>query len=331
LLDRLSRLALELLVFGLLLNGSVSTGSVLGFGLVHLLFLLVLVASLLGLGTVVLLTLLLLRTLLLVVLLVSLLVILVILVVLLVGTFVVLARASRRIGVVLAGACRRVVLGKDRDLGHSSVRLRRVLFGKHVQQVLVVFLLELRLKLLRQVEKVVRLAECTSVKLTVAENVGATQELLVEQNNDFVLSLAHDGASQAEGNVNSLARVHVHHTGTNGEISCRFVLEGLRPEGEPLSEEVEALKVLGVLDLQLDGLVVGSDVLAHLVHALDQLLVESIKSHVNKRNVRHSQSLDPLHQDLQLADGFWQVTRVQVGQLLHGSLVIACLMDAIEG
>lgn len=127
------------------------------------------------------------------------------------------------------------------------------------------------LELHRDVAQVVGVDKSSTVIITEAVQICAAKILLVKQNDDLLLGLAHDCASHAEGNIVSAAGVEVQDARANLEIADMTFIEGRAPEGIVLSEHMEVSQELNTFASKLDVRVVVLDILPVLLQVVDDL------------------------------------------------------------
>jgi hypothetical protein len=95
-------------------------------------------------------------------------------------------------------------------------------------------LFEERREFVGQIDDVVRIQVGALKVLAVVENVATTEELLIKEHYHTVVSVAHDGSTQTEGDIFSLGRIHIDHSVSHIVIIHRLRRVGLTPEGEIL-------------------------------------------------------------------------------------------------
>ena len=136
-----------------------------------------------------------------------------------------------------------------------------------------------------QVQKVVGVHCGPFVVLAVPLDVVASNELLIKEDDDSLVSLANDGTAKAKGEILSPGGVDCEHTVTHSEVLTGLVREGRRPEREVLLVQKVRLQILRRLAFQLDGLVLLLDVSALRLELLHQLKVNSIEADFDVRQV----------------------------------------------
>jgi hypothetical protein len=115
------------------------------------------------------------------------------------------------------------------------------LLGEHSNDFLGVLLVfaQNRFEFLGQIQQVIWVHNSAAVQLTVAEDIAATDELLIEHHDHLVLGASNDGSAQGKGHILAQGTVDVHDAVAHLETPGYLRIERRGPVWESLGEHME--------------------------------------------------------------------------------------------
>jgi hypothetical protein len=177
---------------------------------------------------------------------------------------------------------------------------------------------------------VVRVEESAAVLLALAEQASSANELLIEHDHHLVVGATDHCATEAERNVVSHCRVHVHNAVAHFVVARGALAEWRAPVRESFSEDHVGFKALHWFHLQRNILVVVLNCRTVIIQTGNDSVVEGIEAHLHIWQLADRQCLNPVKNFLNLAHSLWVLITVQRFELIDCRAFVANLLDCLE-